>query len=128
MAHYITFFSKQHSPTVSARLSKLQWSYPKLTMIEISNSTEIPISISGSANIHVMDKQFIPWALNDLFGSRTPDSLETMQNYFRRFRALHGKSLNGIAYDALQSSWCAFIRRWNRMLEDGRSFPQWLAN
>ena len=47
-----------------------------------------------------------------------------MQNFFRRFRGLCVKILEGIAYDALQSSKCAFIRRWNRMLEDGRSFLQ----
>ena len=68
-----------------------------------------------------MDQQLIPWALYDLSGAHAPDSLVTMQDYFRRFRGLRGKSLEGIAYDALQSSWCAFIRRWNRMLEDGRS-------
>ena len=92
------------------------------------NSTALPSTISGSATIHVMDQQLIPWALYDLSGVHAPDSLETMQDYFQPFRGLRGKSLEGIAYDALQSSWCAFIRRWNRMLEDGRSFPQWLAN
>ena len=51
-----------------------------------------------------------------------------MQEYFRRFRGLRGKSLKGIAYDALQSFWSAFIRRRNWMLEDGSSFPQWLTN
>ena len=51
-----------------------------------------------------------------------------MQDYFSRFGELREKSLEGIAYDALQISWRAFIRRWNRMLEDGSSFLQWLAN
>ena len=54
--------------------------------------------------------------------------MQTMQDYFRRFRALRGKSLQGTTYDALQYSWCAFIQRWNRMYENGNNFQQWLAN
>ena len=91
------------------------------------NFTPLSSTISGSATFHVMDQQIIPWALYDLSGAHAPDSLGTMQDYFRRFSKLRGKTLEGVAYDALQSSWCAFIRRWNRMLEDGRSFPMWLA-
>ena len=72
------------------------------------NSTALHSTISGSATIHVMDQELIPWALYDLFGARAPDSLETMQDCFRRFRGLRGKSLEEITYDALQS---AFIRR-----------------
>ena len=71
-----------------------------------------------------MDQERTPWALYDLFGARTSKPLETMQDYFRRFRGLRVKILEEIAYDALQSSKCAFIRRWNWMLKDGRSFPQ----
>ena len=87
-----------------------------------SSSTALPSTISGIATIHVIDQELIPWALYNLSGARTPDSLETMQDYFWRFRVLRGKILDGIAYGALQKSWYAFIRRWNRMLEDSRSF------
>uniref|UniRef100_A0AAV1TN05 Uncharacterized protein n=1 Tax=Peronospora matthiolae TaxID=2874970 RepID=A0AAV1TN05_9STRA len=93
-----------------------------------ANTTALPRTISGSLVDHVMDRHLIPWALYDLSGARAPYSLETMQDYFRRFRGLRGKSLDGISYESLQRSWCAFIRRWNRMLEDGRNFQQWLAN
>ena len=57
------------------------------------NSTALASTISGSATIHVMDRDLIPWALYDLSGARALHSLETMQNYFRRFRELHEKVL-----------------------------------
>lgn len=93
-----------------------------------ANKTALPRTISGSLVDRVMDQHLIPWALYDLSGARSPDSLETMQDYFRRFRGLRGKRLDGISYESLQRSWCAFIRRWNRMHEDGRNFQQWLVN
>ena len=65
------------------------------------NSTALPSAISESAAIHVMDQEFISWALYDLSRARTPASLETMQYSFRRFCGLRGKSLEGIAYDGL---------------------------
>ena len=74
-------------------------------------TTAIPRTISGSLVDHVMDQHLIPWALYDLFGDRAPDSLETMQDYFRRFRGLRGNTLDGISYESLQRFWCAFIRR-----------------
>ena len=82
------------------------------------NVTPLPSTIGGSATVRGMDQQIIPWALYDVSGAHAPDSLGTMQDYFKRFRGLRGKSLEGVAYDALQSSWCAFIRRWNRMLDE----------
>ncbi|KAE9036470.1 hypothetical protein PR002_g7063 [Phytophthora rubi] len=48
-----------------------------------------------------------------------------MQAYFRRFRALRGKSVEGVAHDSLQRSWCAMIVRWNRMLRANASFVEW---
>ena len=57
------------------------------------NFTPLPSTISGSATVRVMDQQIIPWALYDLSGAHAPDSLGTMQDYFRRFRELLGKSL-----------------------------------
>ncbi|KAE9220498.1 hypothetical protein PF004_g13311 [Phytophthora fragariae] len=49
-----------------------------------------------------------------------------MQAYFRRFRALGGKSVEGVVQDSLQRSWCAMITRWNRMLRANASFVEWL--
>ncbi|KAE8970471.1 hypothetical protein PR003_g28263 [Phytophthora rubi] len=49
-----------------------------------------------------------------------------MQAYFRRFRALRGKGVKGVAHDSLQRSWCAMITRWNLMLRANASFVDWL--
>uniref|UniRef100_A0AAV1T3I9 Uncharacterized protein n=1 Tax=Peronospora matthiolae TaxID=2874970 RepID=A0AAV1T3I9_9STRA len=76
-----------------------------------ANTTAHPRTVSGSSIDHVMDQHLIPWVLYDLSGSRAPDSLMTMQGYFRRFRGLREKILDGISYESLQRSWCAFIRR-----------------
>ncbi|POM67390.1 LOW QUALITY PROTEIN: Hypothetical protein PHPALM_16623 [Phytophthora palmivora] len=51
-----------------------------------------------------------------------------MQDYFRRFRALRGKGIDGVAHDSLQRSWCAMIVRWNWMLRESDNFVAWLAN
>ncbi|POM72978.1 Hypothetical protein PHPALM_10221, partial [Phytophthora palmivora] len=58
----------------------------------------------------------------------SPEPLATMQDYFRRFRALRGKGIDGVAHDSLQRSWCAMIVRWNRMLREGDNFVAWLAS
>ena len=103
-----------HHPLLKIALTHRECSSPTPTTMSqdtTTNSTPLPSTISGSATFHVMDQQLIPWALYDLSGARAPDSLETMQDYFRHFRGLCGKSLENIGYDALQSSWCAFIRR-----------------
>ena len=94
---YSTFFAKQHSPTVSALLLKLQLSHLLQTATDnkIFNSTALPSAISGSATIHVMDSEFIHWGLYDLFGACTLKFLETMQDYFWRFRRFFGKVLRG---------------------------------
>ena len=78
-----------------------------MTENETFNSTALHSTISGSATIHVMDRELIPWALYDLSEARASDSLAPMQEYCRRFRESRGESLDGIAYGALQSSWCA---------------------
>uniref|UniRef100_H3GBI3 Uncharacterized protein n=1 Tax=Phytophthora ramorum TaxID=164328 RepID=H3GBI3_PHYRM len=49
-----------------------------------------------------IDRELKPWALYDLSGAKSPGSLEEMTGYFRRFRALRGKSLTGVSHDALQ--------------------------
>ena len=124
LAHYIISFSKKNT-------HQLWWLYCRSFKGHISNERWLRIRLSipqySRSTIHVMNQELISWALYDLSGARTPD-LETMQDYFRCLCGLRGKSLEGIAYDALQNSWCVFIRRWNRMLDDMRSFPQWFAN
>uniref|UniRef100_A0AAV1TX48 Uncharacterized protein n=1 Tax=Peronospora matthiolae TaxID=2874970 RepID=A0AAV1TX48_9STRA len=72
-------------------------------MTEDANAitTALPRTVSGSSIDHVMDQHLIPWALYDLSGARAPDSLETMQDFFRCFRGLRGKRLGGISYESL---------------------------
>ncbi|KAG3236950.1 hypothetical protein PI124_g18038 [Phytophthora idaei] len=48
-----------------------------------------------------------------------------MKDHFRHFRGLKG--VEGVGYGALQESWCAFIRRWNRTVEEDESFVGWLV-
>ncbi|KAI9984864.1 hypothetical protein PInf_006394 [Phytophthora infestans] len=76
----------------------------------------------------VMNEDMKPWALYDLSWAVTPDALDTMQDHFRRFRRLLNKTIDGASYEALQRSWCAFIRRWNRMQEAGESVAGWLGD
>ncbi|KAG3172822.1 hypothetical protein PI126_g1149 [Phytophthora idaei] len=75
----------------------------------------------------VMDNRLRPWALYDLSGAQAPDTLDTMKDHFRRFRGLRRKGVEGVGYGALQESWCAFIRRWNRTVEEDESFVGWLV-
>ncbi|KAG3065541.1 hypothetical protein PI125_g23978 [Phytophthora idaei] len=75
----------------------------------------------------VMDNRLRPWALYDLSGTQAPDTLDRMKDHFRRFRGLRQKSVEGAGYGALQESWCAFIRRWNRTVEEDESFVGWLV-
>ncbi|ETP48697.1 hypothetical protein F442_05621 [Phytophthora nicotianae P10297] len=48
-----------------------------------------------------MDSELRTWDLYDLSGA---------------------KSTEGVEYGALQESWCAFVRRWNRMTQTGEDF------
>ncbi|OWZ08018.1 hypothetical protein PHMEG_00019500 [Phytophthora megakarya] len=73
-----------------------------------------------------MDSELRPWALYDLSGADAPRTLEEMKEYFRCFRWLRRKKIEGIEATALQTSWCAFIRRWNSMLASSDSLPTWL--
>ncbi|KAG3136508.1 hypothetical protein PI124_g19870 [Phytophthora idaei] len=75
----------------------------------------------------VMDNRLRPWALYDLSGAQAPDTLDTMKDHFRRFRGLRQKGVEGVGYGALQESWCASIRRWNRTVEEDESFVGWLV-
>ena len=75
----------------------------------------------------VMDDDLKPWALYSLEGADHPESLDTMKTLFTRYRAARSKATNN-AYtdDALQRSWCAFVRRWNASRREGTSFTSWL--
>ncbi|KAG2796466.1 hypothetical protein PC111_g21711 [Phytophthora cactorum] len=43
----------------------------------------------------VMDNRLRPWALYDLSGAPTADTLDTMKDHFRRFRGLRQKGVEG---------------------------------
>ncbi|KAE8875293.1 hypothetical protein PF003_g40587 [Phytophthora fragariae] len=83
-------------------------------------------ALQAPSQLSVMDRELKPWGLYDLSGAESPEPLATMQAYFRRFRALRGKGVEGVAHDSLQRSWCAMIVRWNRMLRANTSFVEWL--
>ncbi|OWZ01310.1 hypothetical protein PHMEG_00027330 [Phytophthora megakarya] len=74
-----------------------------------------------------MDSELAPWPLYDLSAAVQPDTPDTMRDHFRRFRATRKKGIEDAGHEALQRSWCAFIRRLNRMPHEGESLPQWLA-
>ncbi|KAE8965810.1 hypothetical protein PR001_g28608, partial [Phytophthora rubi] len=83
-------------------------------------------ALQAPSQLSVIDRELKPWNLYDLSGAESPESLTTMHAYFRRFRALRGKGVEGVAHDSLQRSWCAMIVRWNRMLREDTSFVEWL--
>ncbi|KAE8995391.1 hypothetical protein PR003_g28961 [Phytophthora rubi] len=83
-------------------------------------------ALQAPSMLSVMDRELKPWGVYDLTGAESPEPLATMQAYFRRFRALRGKSVEGVAHDSLQRSWCAMITRWNRMRHANASFVEWL--
>ncbi|KAG3139554.1 hypothetical protein PC128_g25354 [Phytophthora cactorum] len=76
---------------------------------------------------HVMDNRLRPWALYDLSRAQAPHTLDTMKDHFRCFRGLRQKGVEGVGNGALQEVWCAFIRRWNRTVEEDESFVGWLV-
>ncbi|OWY91141.1 hypothetical protein PHMEG_00040405, partial [Phytophthora megakarya] len=56
-----------------------------------------------------------------------PGSLDTMNQYFTRCGAAKNKETShAYLHDALQCSWCAFIRRWNTSRREGQPFASWL--
>ena len=75
----------------------------------------------------IMDDDLKPWGLYSLDGVEQPESLESMKNLFTRYRTVRGKGMN-YAYteDALQQSWCDFIRRGNASRREGTSFTSWI--
>ena len=91
-----------------------------------SISTALSSTFSGSATIHAMDHELILWALYDLSGPRTPDSLKSMQT--------SGVSANYAERILRDCMWCfveflvSFHPALEPNLEDERSFPQSLAS
>ena len=74
-----------------------------------------------------MDDDLKLWGLYSLEGAHQPESLESMKNLFTRYRNVRGKGTNhAYTEDALQRSWCAFIRRWNASRREGTSFTSWI--
>ncbi|KAI9989225.1 hypothetical protein PInf_019386 [Phytophthora infestans] len=82
---------------------------------------------SAARGIHVMNEVLRPWALYDISGAQDPESLDEMKDLFRRFRALRQKPVDGVDHSALQESWCAFIRRWNRTQAQEENLVDWIA-
>ena len=75
---YITPFSKTAPTNYEFSTVEASTVHLKRTMTANTtrNFTALPIAISGSATIHVMDQERNPWALYDLFGARTSKFLE----------------------------------------------------
>ncbi|EGZ22173.1 hypothetical protein PHYSODRAFT_424718, partial [Phytophthora sojae] len=74
-----------------------------------------------------MDHELKPWELYSLQGAEEPESLDTMKPYFTRYGAAKNKGIShAYTHDALQRSWCAFIRRWNVSRREGCPFASWL--
>ncbi|ETM30752.1 hypothetical protein L914_21573, partial [Phytophthora nicotianae] len=69
-----------------------------------------------------MDDAISPWDLYDLSGAVNPDTLSTMIDHFRRFRATRKKNIEVADQQGLRRSWCAFIRRWNQILDSVQSY------
>ncbi|ETL36723.1 hypothetical protein L916_11345, partial [Phytophthora nicotianae] len=77
----------------------------------------------------VMEEDLKPWELYSLDGAEEPETLDTMKGFFTRYRAIRGKATNfAYTHDALQRSWCSFIRRWNAARREGLSFTSWLED
>ncbi|KAE8952186.1 hypothetical protein PR001_g33404, partial [Phytophthora rubi] len=79
----------------------------------MSSTSESGGGSAGPSAYHVMERDLKPWDLYSLDGAENPDRLDIMKEYFTRYRQLRGKKTNNAyTHDALQRSWCAFIRRW----------------
>ncbi|KAE8967196.1 hypothetical protein PR002_g28140 [Phytophthora rubi] len=80
----------------------------------MSTTSESGGGSAGPSAYHVMERDLKPWDLYSLDGAEDPDRLDIMKEYFTRYQQLQGKKTNNACtHDALQRSWCAFIRRWN---------------
>ncbi|KAE9092312.1 hypothetical protein PF007_g18562 [Phytophthora fragariae] len=95
----------------------------------MSTTSESGGGSAGPSAYHVMERDLKPWDLYSLDCAEDPDRLDIMKEYFTRYRQLRGKKTNNAyTHDALQRSWCAFIRRWNAAGREGLSFTLWLED
>ncbi|KAE8989893.1 hypothetical protein PF005_g13549 [Phytophthora fragariae] len=95
----------------------------------MSSTSESGGGSAGPSAYHVMERDLKPWDLYSIDGAENPDRLDIMKEYFTRYRQLRGKKMNNAyTHDALQRSWCAFIRRWNAAGREGLSFASWLED
>ncbi|KAE8966049.1 hypothetical protein PR001_g28529 [Phytophthora rubi] len=95
----------------------------------MSSTSESGGGSAGPSAYHVMERDLKPWDLYSLDGAENPDRLDIMKEYFTRYRQLRGKKTNNAyTHDALQRSWCAFIRRWSAAGREGLSFTSWLED
>ncbi|KAE8876557.1 hypothetical protein PF005_g7018 [Phytophthora fragariae] len=121
---------KMQQATTDAGTSTIASSGNTATTTDANTSTTAASAgtpaLQAPSLLSVMDRELKPWGLYDVTGAESPEPLATMQAYFRRFRALRGKSVEGVAHDSLQRSWCAMITRWNRMRRANASFVEWL--
>ncbi|KAE8988569.1 hypothetical protein PF004_g24640 [Phytophthora fragariae] len=93
------------------------------------STSETGCGSAGPSAYHEMERDLKPWDLYSLDGAENPDRLDIMNEYFTRYRQLRGKKTNNAyTHDALQRSWCAFIRRWNAAGHEGLSFTSWLED
>ncbi|KAE9060290.1 hypothetical protein PF010_g30276 [Phytophthora fragariae] len=95
----------------------------------MSSTSESGGGSAGPSAYHVMERDLKPWDLYSLDSAENPDRLDIMKEYFTHYRQLRGKKTNNAyTHDALQRSWCAFIRRWNAAGREGLSFTSWLED
>ncbi|KAE9323391.1 hypothetical protein PF008_g17371 [Phytophthora fragariae] len=95
----------------------------------MSSTSESDGGSVGPFAYHVMERDLKPWDLYSLDGAENPDRLDIMKEYFMRYQQLRGKKTNNAyTHDALQRSWCGFIRRWNASGREGLSFTSWLED
>ncbi|CAI5711108.1 unnamed protein product [Peronospora destructor] len=79
-----------------------------------NNGWDHQATIRTEQTSRVMDEDLKLWDLYSLEGAEEPESPESMKNLFTRYRTVRGKATNhAYTNDALQRSWCAFIRRWS---------------
>ena len=77
--------------------------------------------------LQVMVDDLNSWGLYSLDGAEEPESLVSMYNLSTRYRTVHEKgTYHSYTDDALQRSWCAFIRRRNASRLKESIFTYWI--
>ncbi|KAE9112502.1 hypothetical protein PF010_g10422 [Phytophthora fragariae] len=88
----------------------------------MSSTSESGGGSAGPSAYHVMEQDLKTWDLYSLVGAEQPECLDVMKEHFTRYRVIRGKKTNkAYTHDALQRSWCAFIRLWNAAGREGLS-------